>query len=70
MEDKTTFKLISKKIYLKRIEKGYTQSYMAGLLNISQNVYSINERNVKEISLARFLKILEILELSFEDILL
>ncbi|MBC8988167.1 helix-turn-helix domain-containing protein [Pedobacter sp. N36a] len=49
---------------MKRIEKGFSQQYMAIQLNISQNVYSINERNIKAVRLERLVKICYILDIS------
>lgn len=56
---------ISTKIRLKRIEKGYSQEHMAYLLNISQNVYSQNERNIKKVPFSRVLQVCEILEIIY-----
>ena len=51
------------------MELGYSQSYMADQLNISQNIYSINERNLQKISLDRFFQILQVLELTDEEVM-
>ena len=40
----------------KRLEKNFTQEYMADQLSISQTHYSKIERGIKNITLERFIK--------------
>ena len=51
----------------KRLEKNFTQEYMADQLSISQTHYSKIERGIKNITLERFIKIGEILEVDPKD---
>lgn len=66
--DEETIKSIAKKLRLKRIEMGYSQEYMANLLNISQNVYSRNEKNISNVPYARVLAIARILEIPISEL--
>lgn len=52
----------------KRLEKNFTQEYMADQLSISQTHYSKIERGIKNITLERFIKIGEILEVAPKDL--
>ena len=63
-------KLFGRRLKLRRLELGFTQSYMAQKIGVSQNVYSLNERNINVMPLDRLFKIAEILNLkiSFEVI--
>ena len=67
--DDTKCELISRKIKLKRYALGYSQEYMAQQLGISQNVYSKNERDVKNIPLIRIIQIASILNVSVSRLL-
>lgn len=52
-----------------RLKKGYSHEYMGHELKISQVAYSKIERNETKLSIERFFKIAEILEVSIADIL-
>ena len=52
-----------------RIEKGYSQEYMAGMLNISQNAYHKLERGHTRINLQKFLDIARILEIEVSELI-
>lgn len=67
--DDNKYEKISKKIRITRIALGYSQEYMAQELEISQNVYSINERNMKDVPLERVMRMCEILNLPVEELL-
>jgi len=67
--DDAKYKLISKKIRLMRITLGYSQEYMAQKLNISQNVYSKNERNINNVPLIRIMQIAAILNVTVSQLL-
>ena len=64
-----SYKKISEKIRIARLTVGYSQEYMAQELGISQNVYSKNERNMKDVPLERVMRIFKILNLSIEELL-
>ncbi|WP_421942120.1 helix-turn-helix domain-containing protein [Pedobacter sp.] len=68
MDDKK-LEAISRKIRIRRLILGYSQEYMAQELEISQNVYSKNERNIRNVPLARVLQICEILCISLAGLL-
>jgi transcriptional regulator with XRE-family HTH domain len=55
---------IGDRIRAHRLEKNYTQFYMAFLLDISQAAYSKIERNETKLSLPRIYEIAEALEIS------
>lgn len=57
------------KIRLNRQIKGYSQEYMAFMLNISQNAYSKLERGETELTIPRLYEIVEILDISIKSIL-
>jgi len=61
------YKKISEKIRIVRLTLGYSQEYMAQELDISQNVYSKNERNIKDAPFERVVQIFEILNLPIEQ---
>ncbi|QPH38264.1 helix-turn-helix domain-containing protein [Pedobacter endophyticus] len=67
--DEEKIKLICTKIRLKRIEMGYSQEYMAYQLSISQNVYSQNERNIKNVPFYRVLLLVNILGLDISELI-
>ena len=52
-----------------RIEKGYSQEYMADMLNISQNSYHKLERGHTKISLLKFIEIAKILEIETSELI-
>jgi len=54
------------KIKSLRIEKGYSQEYIAEQLKISQSYYAKIENGNKEISVKQLLQILKILEINVE----
>jgi len=64
-----SYKKISEKIRIARLTVGYSQEYMAQELGISQNVYSKNERNMKDVPLERVMRIFKILNLPIEELL-
>ncbi|WP_345952979.1 helix-turn-helix transcriptional regulator [Mucilaginibacter sp. PAMB04168] len=55
---------IGDRIRAARLEKNYTQFYMAFMLDISQASYSKIERNETKLTLPRIYEIAEILEIS------
>lgn len=52
-----------------RIEKKISQEYMANQLSISQAYYSKIERGLKSITLKRFIRISEILDIEPQELL-
>jgi len=52
-----------------RVEKGYSQEYMADRLNISQNAYHKLERGHTRINLQKFLEISKILEVETSELI-
>jgi transcriptional regulator with XRE-family HTH domain len=52
-----------------RIEKGYSQEYMAEMLDISQNAYHKLERGHTRINLQKFLEIARILEIEVTELI-
>jgi transcriptional regulator with XRE-family HTH domain len=60
---------IRERIKIIRIEKGYSQDYMADMLNISQNAYHKLEKGHTRIHLEKFIDIAEILEVKFSELL-
>ena len=60
---------IRERIKIIRIEKGYSQDYMADMLNISQNAYHKLEKGHTRIHLEKFIDIAEILEVNFSELL-
>lgn len=65
--DDNSYKEISLKIKVTRAALGYSQEYVAQKLGISQNVYSRNERQIKNIPLERLVRIFEILDINIEE---
>jgi transcriptional regulator with XRE-family HTH domain len=59
---------IRERIKIIRIEKGYSQDYMADMLNISQNAYHKLEKGHTRIHLEKFIDIAEILEVKFSEL--
>ncbi|MFD0764522.1 helix-turn-helix domain-containing protein [Mucilaginibacter lutimaris] len=55
---------IGEKIRIRRIIKGYSQEYMAFMLEISQAAYSNLERDETEMTIRRVYEIAEIFEIS------
>ena len=60
---------IRERIRAIRIEKGYSQDYMADMLKISQNAYHKLEKGHTRIHLEKFINIAEILEIEFSELL-
>ena len=60
---------IRERIRAIRIEKGYSQDYMADMLKISQNAYHKLEKGYTRIHLEKFIDIAEILEVKFSELL-
>lgn len=60
---------IRERIKIIRIEKGYSQDYMADMLNISQNAYHKLEKGYTRIHLEKFIDIAKILEVDFSELL-
>ena len=56
------------KITKKRLEKNFSQHYMASQLNISQSYYNKIENGKKELTISRILEIVKILNISITDI--
>ncbi|MEQ6123692.1 helix-turn-helix transcriptional regulator [Pseudotenacibaculum sp. MALMAid0570] len=52
-----------------RLEKGYSQDYMADMLNISQNAYHKLERGHSRINLQKFIDIARILEIETAELI-
>jgi transcriptional regulator with XRE-family HTH domain len=52
-----------------RVEKGYSQEYMADMLNISQNAYHKLERGYTRINLQKFIEISKILEIEISELI-
>ena len=63
-------KLVLDKIRLIRIDKGYSQEYMADKLNISQAKYSRLENGTTEFSIAVLEKLILLLEIHPKEILI
>lgn len=62
-------KNITKRIIEIRNSKGISQEYMAEMLHMSQPAYCKIENNKSKLSLERFFKIIEILNLNVQDVL-
>ena len=60
---------IRERIITLRIDKGYSQDYMADMLNISQNAYHKLEKGYTRIHLEKFIDIAKILEVDFSELL-
>ncbi len=60
---------IRERIKKVRIEKGYSQDYMAIMLNISQNSYHKLERGHTKIHLQKFIDIANILEVEITELI-
>jgi len=52
-----------------RVQKGYSQEYMAHHLNISQNAYSKIERGDTEVTVKRVYEVAEVLGVSVYELL-
>lgn len=52
-----------------RVNKGYTQEYMAEKLNIKQSTYCLKENGKRRFNLTEILKLKEILEVNLEELL-
>ncbi|MCC8407728.1 helix-turn-helix domain-containing protein [Mucilaginibacter sp. UR6-1] len=55
---------IGEKVRVQRVIRGFSQEYMAFMLEISQAAYSNLERNETEMTITRAFEIAEILEIS------
>ncbi len=60
---------IRKRIKKIRVEKGYSQEYMADMLSISQNAYHKLERGRTRINLKKFIEIAKILEIEISELI-
>lgn len=58
---------ILNKIRVNRIEKNYSQAYLASKLQISQSYYAKIERGKTDLTLARFIVIAAVLEMKPQD---
>ncbi len=65
---KIEIKEIRERIKTVRIEKGYSQDYMADMLNISQNAYHKLEKGHTRIHLEKFIDIAKVLEVEVSDL--
>jgi|TARA_B100001063_G_scaffold222746_1_gene229455 transcriptional regulator with XRE-family HTH domain len=65
---KIIVKEIRERIKTVRIEKGYSQDYMADMLNISQNAYHKLEKGHTRIHLEKFIDIAKVLEVEVSDL--
>ena len=61
--------MIREKIRLIRISKGYSQEYMAFMLNISRGTYSKLEKDSIEITIQRLFSIAKILKVNITELL-
>ena len=66
---KLLVEVIRERIRVIRIEKGYSQDYMADMLKISQNAYHKLEKGHTRIHLEKFIDIAEILEIEPSELL-
>ncbi|MDC8103383.1 helix-turn-helix domain-containing protein [Chryseobacterium sp. PTM-20240506] len=57
------------KIREKRIQKGYSQTYIADLLDISQAQYSRLEKGENDFDIKKLGELLEILDINFFDVI-
>jgi transcriptional regulator with XRE-family HTH domain len=62
--------IIGKNIKNARLMRNYSQDYVAACLQISQNAYSKIEIGKSNVSVERAFKIAQILEVSFEDLII
>lgn len=58
-------KTINEKIRLLRLEKNYSQEYVAAQLNLSQSYYGRIENGKRTISVACLMKILSVLDVDY-----
>jgi transcriptional regulator with XRE-family HTH domain len=56
--------MIGKEIRLQRLQKGYSQCYMAYCLEISQNAYSKIELGQTDVTISRLIEVAQILDIS------
>lgn len=61
--------MIGERIRKIRSVKGFSQDYVADLLNISQSAYSDIEKNKSKIDIKRLQKIADIFEVNIDDII-
>ena len=59
---------ILSKITAKRLEKNFSQRYMASCLNISQSYYNKLENGKNEMSIKTMFEIIEILEINLTEL--
>jgi transcriptional regulator with XRE-family HTH domain len=59
--------LVLNRIRLKRIEKAYSQEYIASKLNISQSYYAKIENSKAALSLSQLFLILSLLEIDYAE---
>jgi transcriptional regulator with XRE-family HTH domain len=62
--------MLGNQIRLQRLKKGYSQSYMAYCLEISQNAYSKIELDRTDLTLSRILAIANVLEVPVAHLLI
>ena len=60
---------IAENIRSLREKRGYSQEYMSEILNVSQQTYSLTEKNPERASLERIQKIAQILEVKISFLL-
>ncbi|MFN3850086.1 MAG: helix-turn-helix domain-containing protein [Spirosomataceae bacterium] len=60
---------IAEKIRLTRIQKGLSQENMADMLSLSTTAYGDIERNKTELTILRLLRIAQVLDMDFKDLL-
>lgn len=56
--------MIGKEIRIQRLQKGYSQCYMAYCLEISQNAYSKIELGQTDVTISRLIEVAQILDIS------
>ncbi|MBL4604210.1 MAG: helix-turn-helix transcriptional regulator [Flavobacteriaceae bacterium] len=61
--------IIRERIKKVRLEKGYSQSYMADMMNISQNSYHKIEKGYSRLHLQKFIDIARILEIELTELI-
>jgi transcriptional regulator with XRE-family HTH domain len=69
MSDKINVSTIGQKIKMIRELKGYSQDYMANMLNITQNTFSKIERGESNLSLDKAIEICNVLEIDINTLL-
>ena len=69
MRDENLTDLIGARIRQFRLEKEYSQEYMANRLGITQSGYSRSENNAGEMSVSKLNEIARILEIDLSDLI-